>query len=253
MVLLAAQVLSAWMGIYTETTYQTYGRHWQQSLFYSHALGLVFSFFLLPKLITQFRSLILNTPPTSLPTSVSQYIKTSPETLISSPRLPVIPLMLLAGNAATQVACISGVNRLAAVTTAVTVTVVLNIRKLVSFLLSCWIFGNPVSGMMAVGAMVVFASGAIYGWDSGRRRGAMSSSSSSSSISSGGGGLANGEAKRNPFKRLSGLINSRERSSTVEGITRRDTKDYLMGEEFGRKGSATSGADSHSMGDGKVS
>lgn len=54
-------------------------------------------------------------------------------------------------------------NRLSATTTAVTVTVVLNIRKLASFLLSCALFGNELSGMMLAGASVVFVSGAVYG------------------------------------------------------------------------------------------
>lgn len=76
---------------------------------------------------------------------------------------PSQPLALLALNSLTQYACISGVNRLGAYTSAVTVTVVLNIRKLASFLLSCFIFGNELTPMMMQGATVVFVSGAIYG------------------------------------------------------------------------------------------
>jgi len=84
--------------------------------------------------------------------------------------MPTHPLTLLLLNAITQIACISGVNRLSAGTTAVTVTVVLNIRKLVSFLLSCVIFGNRISGLMGLGAGLVFLGGAVYGWDSSRGR-----------------------------------------------------------------------------------
>lgn len=84
---------------------------------------------------------------------------------------PSQAFLLLLLNAATQVVCISGVNRLSAATSAVTVTVVLNIRKLVSFLLSCLIFGNKMDPLMATGAGIVFASGALYGWDSSHRRG----------------------------------------------------------------------------------
>lgn len=54
-------------------------------------------------------------------------------------------------------------NQLGAATSAVTVTVVLNIRKLASFLLSCWIFGNHVNELMVWAAGVVFVSGAVYG------------------------------------------------------------------------------------------
>lgn len=83
--------------------------------------------------------------------------------------LPPQAIYLLA-NAVTQVACISGVNLLSAQTSAVMVTVVLNLRKLASFLLSCVVFGNPVGGMMAVGAAIVFAAGALYGWDESRQK-----------------------------------------------------------------------------------
>ena len=47
-------------------------------------------------------------------------------------------LVFLVTNVLTQYACIRGVNLLAAVSTALTVTIVLNIRKLVSLLLSIW-------------------------------------------------------------------------------------------------------------------
>lgn len=48
---------------------------------------------------------------------------------------------------------------------AVTVTIVLNVRKLISFMLSVWIFGNHMSALMAAGAALVFGAGALYGWE----------------------------------------------------------------------------------------
>ena len=64
---------------------------------------------------------------------------------------------------------------LGATSSAVTVTIVLNVRKLVSFLLSCWLFGNRIGGLMGVGAALVFGAGALYGWETsvgiGRREG----------------------------------------------------------------------------------
>jgi len=68
-------------------------------------------------------------------------------------------------NAITQLACISGVNLLSANTSAVTVTIVLNIRKLVSFMFSIWLFGNQMGNQMILGAVLVFGSGALYGWE----------------------------------------------------------------------------------------
>jgi len=49
------------------------------------------------------------------------------------------------------------------------VTIVLNIRKLVSFLISVWLFGNPMGGLMKLGAAIVFGAGALYGWETTSR------------------------------------------------------------------------------------
>lgn len=87
---------------------------------------------------------------------------------LSLAKLPV-GLVLLGVNAATQLACISGVNILSANASAVTVTIVLNIRKLVSFVFSTWLFGHELSGLMALGAGLVFGSGALYGWETSWR------------------------------------------------------------------------------------
>jgi UDP-xylose/UDP-N-acetylglucosamine transporter B4 len=187
------------MGVITESTYKIYGRHWGEVLFYTHVLGFAFSLAFAPTILNQWHRLMahgasmpkstlkrtddstmandegLTTPksllflPLSVLESYMPYLNSTNRAITAY--MPTSPLALLFLNSLTQIACISGVNRLSASTTAVTVTVVLNIRKLVSFLLSCIIFGNPVSGMMAVGAGIVFAAGAVYGWDSSRRSG----------------------------------------------------------------------------------
>lgn len=74
-------------------------------------------------------------------------------------------VIYLTANAITQLLCITGVNILSANTSAVTVTIVLNIRKLVSFLLSIWLFGNQMGGLMKIGAAMVFGAGALYGYE----------------------------------------------------------------------------------------
>jgi UDP-xylose/UDP-N-acetylglucosamine transporter B4 len=71
-------------------------------------------------------------------------------------------LAYLAINILTQYACIRGVNLLAAKSSALTVTIVLNIRKLVSLLLSIWLFGNSLAQGTLLGALVVFGAGALY-------------------------------------------------------------------------------------------
>lgn len=178
-ILFLAQSISAYMGVYTEATYAAHGRHWRETLFYSHLFGLVFSLALFPTLLNQTRKLGAATAaarfdPLALALALPDSIR-GDRTVLKTLQLlggilahvPLAPALVLT-NALTQVACISGVNRLSAQTGAVTVTVVLNVRKLASFLLSCLVFGNQLSGMMMVGSAIVFASGAVYGWDSGR-------------------------------------------------------------------------------------
>lgn len=75
-------------------------------------------------------------------------------------------LAYLVTNVVTQYACIRGVNLLAAVSSALTVTIVLNIRKLVSLLLSIWLFGNRLAVGTLVGAIIVFGAGGLYSLDS---------------------------------------------------------------------------------------
>lgn len=72
----------------------------------------------------------------------------------------------VAANILTQYACIRGVNLLAAASSALTVTIVLNIRKLVSLLLSIWLFGNSLAAGTVAGALLVFGGGALYTLDS---------------------------------------------------------------------------------------
>ena len=99
---------------------------------------------------------------------------------------PPSMILALVINAITQYLCIRGVNRLAALTSALTVTILLNVRKLLSLLLSVYLFGNHLPVGVLAGAVVVFLAGALYAWEGRRlyRRRLISSSSSSSSSSS---------------------------------------------------------------------
>ncbi|KAF7544779.1 hypothetical protein G7Z17_g9680 [Cylindrodendrum hubeiense] len=151
-ILFVAQVLSAIMGLYTEATYVIYGPQWRENLFYSHALSLPL---FLPFFPSMARTLghLLQSPPIQMPGLLS----------IASDLIPVpSQLIYLVINVLTQYACIRGVNLLAAVSTALTVTIVLNIRKLVSLLLSIWLFGNRLAPGTMLGAIVVFSAGGLY-------------------------------------------------------------------------------------------
>lgn len=56
---------------------------------------------------------------------------------------------------------------LGARTSALGVSIVLNIRKLISLLASIWLFGNQLPIGVLAGAGIVFGSGALYAWDGG--------------------------------------------------------------------------------------
>ena len=88
----------------------------------------------------------------------------------SKPNSVTVPahLLTLVLNGLTQYACIRGVNLLSARTSALGVTIVLNIRKLISLFASIWLFSNELPLGVLVGAAVVFVGGGIYAWD-GRR------------------------------------------------------------------------------------
>lgn len=178
LILLLAQLMSAYMGAYVEDTYASYKASWTENLFYSHVLSLPLFLPLSRTLQTQFVKLS-KTPVLDL-----RHATVSKQgdwvldprsmdfaTMILcnlTERVPRGVLFLLV-NAATQLACISGVNLLSAKSSAVTVTIVLNIRKLVSFIFSTLLFGHHLSAKMILGASLVFGSGALYGWETSWR------------------------------------------------------------------------------------
>ncbi|KAI9848504.1 MAG: golgi uridine diphosphate-N- acetylglucosamine transporter [Thelocarpon superellum] len=172
-ILFLAQVLSAFMGLYVQRTYEIYGQHWRENLFYSHFLSLPLFLPFLPSMRRQLTQ-VAASPPLTLPTSLTTalpppitalFAKFTAQIHIHIPR----QIALLFANAVTQYACVRGVNLLGARSSALTVTIVLNIRKLASLLLSIWLFGNRLAPGVLVGAVVVFSAGALYAWEGQRR------------------------------------------------------------------------------------
>lgn len=168
-ILFVAQVLSAAMGLYTEETYREYGPHWRENLFYSHALSLPLFLPFMPAMYQQFLRLAAS-PPLELPFKSSLQLQDLPQGFQSSIANLHIPSQLayLFMNVLTQYACIRGVNLLAASASALSVTIVLNVRKLVSLLLSIWIFGHSLPPGTLVGAIIVFGAGGMYSLDGGK-------------------------------------------------------------------------------------
>lgn len=184
-ILVLAQLLSAIMGLYTQLTYAKYGAHWHENLFYTHFLSIPFFIPFLPFLRSELNHLLSSSPFLLSPSLLSPLPAFSSS---SSPKLqqrddhhnpPPHPLFLLAPswppsitiprqiinlalNALTQYACIRGVNLLSARTTALGVTIVLNVRKLVSLFVSIWVFGNRLPAGVLAGAAIVFSSAAVW-------------------------------------------------------------------------------------------
>lgn len=179
-ILALAMILSAFQGIYADRLYATYGRdHWKEALFYSHTLSL-------PLFVTSYSQLsaqwstIASTPSllSKIPNTVTSGstlsmvttgIQNNGPTQSLLDRLP-IQVAYLIMNALTQYVCIRGVHLLSAKSSSLTVTVVLNIRKLVSLLLSIYLFGNHLGTGVLAGAALVFIGGGLYGFEGARLR-----------------------------------------------------------------------------------
>ncbi|KAK2611340.1 hypothetical protein N8I77_004689 [Diaporthe amygdali] len=169
-ILFTAQVASAIMGLYTEDTYRKYGPQWKENLFYSHLLSLPLFIPFMPAMWRQYNKLA-NSAPLPLPIAGIFGLEKLPDDFQRAMDKIYIPsqLFYLMMNVLTQYACIRGVNLLAAASTALTVTIVLNIRKLVSLLLSIWLFGNQLATGTLLGACIVFFAGGLYSLDSGKK------------------------------------------------------------------------------------
>lgn len=174
LILLAAQFFSAYMGAYTEDLFAEYGADWKENLFYGHFLSLPLFLPLASVLQKQYVKLAA-TPPLRisdiLDDSTMSSLQGKEAVDLLRPVVESTPqgIVFLLINAITQLACISGVNLLSSRSSAVTVTIVLNIRKLVSFIFSTILFGHQLSGKMVFGSTLVFGSGALYGWETSWR------------------------------------------------------------------------------------
>jgi UDP-xylose/UDP-N-acetylglucosamine transporter B4 len=187
-ILALAMVLSAFQGIYADRLYATYGRdHWKEALFYSHTLSLPLFLTSYPQLSSQWR--VVSSTPSLLSTfpqggsgspAVASTMGNTALSVLATvhkhapiqsalDRLP-IQVAFLIMNALTQYLCIRGVHLLSAKSSSLTVTVVLNIRKLVSLLLSIYLFGNHLGSGVLVGAVLVFVGGGLYGFEGARLR-----------------------------------------------------------------------------------
>ncbi|PWN31959.1 UAA transporter [Meira miltonrushii] len=166
--LTAALFVSAVMGLYQEQTYGVYGKqHWQEGLFYNHFLSLpLFALratsmhsLLSPGAIYDLRQWfnVAFGSFSFLPIGFGSATSSLPSIGIIMPIL--IPALAL--NVLTQLICVNGVNRLTAMCSSLTVTLVLVVRKAVSLAISVLIIAPALGeevhgkGMLFVGATSV--------------------------------------------------------------------------------------------------
>lgn len=186
-ILALAMILSAFQGIYADRLYGKYGRdHWKEALFYSHFLSLPLFLTSYPQLLSSWRVVaatpsLLSTLSTQNDSHMSSSIWNNNVFSIMAAAqkyqsiesvLDKIPVQVayLIMNALTQYVCIRGVHLLSAKSSSLTVTVVLNIRKLVSLLLSIYLFGNDLASGVLIGAVLVTIGGGLYGFEGARLR-----------------------------------------------------------------------------------
>lgn len=168
-ILAVAAILSSVQGLLAERIYIQYGKHWRESLFYTHVLSLPFFALFSKDIVRQYKGL-MSSPNIHFSLSEISSIPLFSGLADSIPDIsftgPPRRLVLLILNAGTQYVCVRGVNNLAGNSTALTVSIVLNIRKFISLLLSIYLFGNSLSFGTMVGTVFVFAGAGMYSYSS---------------------------------------------------------------------------------------
>ncbi|CAG8526205.1 5512_t:CDS:10 [Diversispora eburnea] len=160
-----ALILSCVMGLYQEFTYAKYGSNWREGLFYTHFLGLPLFLMFHSDIKSQIQEynrsspLYLNEIISKLSDEI--YIPDDIQNVFTRCFLPRTWFYLII-NVLTQYVCVSGVHRLNSISTALTLNLVLNLRKFVSLVISVWFFDNEFHIGMAIGGFLVFTGTILY-------------------------------------------------------------------------------------------
>lgn len=157
-ILSLALVLSSAMGLAQDQAYTRYGRgHWEEGMFFLHFLSLPMFLPLLPDL----RYLV------STINSGEQVRISGAGVALGIPKF-YLPLLV---NIMTQLVCVSGVHRLTARVSSLTVTLVLVVRKAVSLLISVVALGNSRGdAWLWGGSLAVLVGTLLYTWDGTRKK-----------------------------------------------------------------------------------
>lgn len=139
-------LVSSLLGIYQESLVTNYGKHPEESLYYSHLLPLPGFVFLLPEM-SNHAAVYSNSEPYAVP--------------FFNVAVPILWLHLF-GNVVTQFLCINSVYQLQTECTSLTVTLVVTLRKFLSLLFSIFYFRNPFTLHHWVGTVLVFAGTVMF-------------------------------------------------------------------------------------------
>ncbi|KAJ2699206.1 golgi uridine diphosphate-N- acetylglucosamine transporter [Coemansia sp. IMI 203386] len=153
--------LAAMLGLYQESTYRIYGKHWQEGLFYNHVLALPMFLFLYRDILNQANALSQSH---LVVVSLNESIPVIGRFLTSTINLFTVPWLWisLVCNVLSQLVCVSGVHRMTSMSSSLTLNVVLNLRKLVSLVFSVLLFKNRVTPGMLFGCALVFLGTFAY-------------------------------------------------------------------------------------------
>ncbi|KAI9199458.1 UAA transporter family-domain-containing protein [Polychytrium aggregatum] len=156
-------ILSCLLGQVQQATFTTYGKHWRESLFYTHALALPAFVFVLPSILKSIDD--FNQSPW---VGLLEYSELETLTrwswiwrLLAMVRLPRMWFFLMASTVA-QFVCIAGVQKLSSMTSSVAVTLILSVRKLASLIISIYVFSNPFTLLHWLGVAKVIIGTGMY-------------------------------------------------------------------------------------------
>ncbi|XP_052780532.1 LOW QUALITY PROTEIN: UDP-xylose and UDP-N-acetylglucosamine transporter-like [Mya arenaria] len=136
--------MTARMGLFQESVYSKHGKHPNESLFFNHALPLPGFLLVAPNIY-----------------SAAIGFNQSETWSVLGVMVPKMWIYLL-GNNLSQYVCIRSVFVLTSECTALTVTLVVTLRKFLSLLISIWYFSNPFTLAHWAGTFLVFAGTLIF-------------------------------------------------------------------------------------------
>lgn len=148
-ILLFSVVLGSFLGVYQSHVYKTYGAHWKEGLFYTHALSIPFFSFMSTEIKTRFVE-FSQSEDYAWPIRSLGFVK-----------IPSL-WMYAFQNVLTQYFCIAGVYSISSRVSSVTLNIILSIRKLISLVLSIWLFGNDFNLFHVLGCLLVFSGTLVY-------------------------------------------------------------------------------------------